>query len=92
LVRPGIVLKGSGTLCLSYNKNLPVDQLNEIRKNQLLNLDYDSPFRIGLCVFITMPSAPGGSWGGVAGAQKLIGVKALRKLEQEESYNLMSVI
>jgi hypothetical protein len=31
-----------------------------------------------------MPSAPGGSWGGVAGIQKLIGVKALRKLEQEE--------
>jgi hypothetical protein len=27
----------------------------------------------------------------VAGVQKLIGVKALRKLEQEESYNFMGV-
>jgi hypothetical protein len=59
--------------------------LNEIRKRQLVNLAYDSPFQIGLCVFITLPSAPGGPWGGVAGVQKLIGVKALRKLEQEES-------
>ena len=61
------------------------DQLNEIRQKQLLDLAYDSPFRIGLCVFITLPSAPGGPWGGVAGVQKLIGVRALRKLEQEES-------
>ena len=52
---------------------------------QLLGLSYDSPYRIGLCVFVTLPSAPGGLWGGVAGVQKLLGVKALRRLEQEES-------
>jgi len=38
-----------------------------------------------------MPSAPGGSWGGVAGVQKLIGVKALRKLEQEESSRVLKL-
>jgi hypothetical protein len=64
---------------------LPFGKLNEIRREQLLDLAYQSPFRIGLCVFITLPSAPGGPWGGVAGVQKLIGVRALRKLEQEES-------
>jgi hypothetical protein len=79
------ILKRSGTLKLSYDKNLPVDELNEIRQKQLLDLAYDSPFRIGLCVFITLPSAPGGPWGGVAGVQKLIGIRALRKLEQAES-------
>ncbi len=79
------ILKRSGTLKLSYDKNLPVDELNEIRKKQLFDLAYDSAFRIGLCVFITLPSAPGVPWGGVAGVQKLIGVRALRKLEQEES-------
>ena len=31
-----------------------------------------------------MPSAPGGKWGGVAGIQKLIGAKAMRRLEQAE--------
>ena len=36
-------------------------------------------------MFITLPSAPGGPWDGVTGFQKLIGVRALRKLEQEET-------
>ena len=38
-----------------------------------------------------MPSAPGGTWGGVAGVQKLIGVKALRKLEQEECVRILKL-
>jgi len=49
-------------------------ELNRFRKNQILNLKYTSPYRIGLSVFITMPSAPGGRWGGVAGVQRLIGL------------------
>jgi hypothetical protein len=85
------ILKASGTLNLSYDKSLPVDDLNKIRQNQLLNLAYDSPYRVGLCVFITLPSAPVGSWSGVAGVQKLIGVKALRKLEQEESTRVLKL-
>jgi len=85
------ILKPSGILQLLYDKNLPVDELNEIRQKQLLDLAYDTPFRIGLCVFITLPSAPGGPWGGVAGIQKLIGVRALRKLEQEESVRVFKL-
>jgi len=85
------ILKDSGILELSYNKNLPVDELNEMRKEQLLDLAYNTPFRIGLCVFITFPSAPGDKWGGVAGVQKLIGVKAFRKLEQEESSRVLKL-
>jgi hypothetical protein len=85
------ILKGSGALKLSYDQNLPVKKLNKIRQKQLLDLAYDSPYRIGLCVFITLPSAPGGSWGGVAGVQKLVGVKALRKLEKEESSRVLKL-
>jgi hypothetical protein len=85
------ILKLSGILKLSYDKNLPVDKLNEIRQKQLLDLAYDSPFRIGLCVFITLPSAPGGSWGGVTGVQKPIGVRALRKLEREETSRVFAL-
>jgi hypothetical protein len=85
------ILKGSGVLELSYDKSLPVDKLNDIRKTQLLDLNYDTPFRIGLCVLITFPSTPGGPWGGVAGVQKLIGVRALRKLEQEESTRVLKL-
>ena len=85
------ILKNSGILRLSYDKSLPADKLNDIRKTQLLDLDYDSPFRIGLCVLITMPSAPGGPWGGVAGVQKLVGARAFRKLEQEESVRVLKL-
>jgi len=55
----------------------------------LLNLRYDSPFRIGLCVFISMPSAPSGPWSGIAGVQKLIGAKAMKELEKEESQRVI---
>ncbi len=85
------ILKDSGILELSYNKTKPVDELNKTRKTQLLNLAYDSPFRIGLCVLITFPSAPGGLWGGVAGVQKLIGARAFRKLEQEETARVIKL-
>jgi len=42
-------------------------------------------------VFITFPSAPGPPWGGVAGVQKLIGVRALRKLEQKETVRVFKL-
>jgi hypothetical protein len=38
-----------------------------------------------------LPSAPGGTWGGIAGVQKLIGIKALRKLEQEETSRVVEL-
>jgi len=95
------ILAKAGVLELSYDENLSVEELNEHRKNQLLNLDYNSPFRIGLCVFISMPSAPSdklsgrapsapsGNWSGVTGVQKLIGAKAMRELEKEETLRVI---
>jgi len=79
------ILQPAGILDLPYDKKLSVSALNKHRKNQLLNLDYKSGFRIGLCVFISIPSAPSGPWSGIAGVQKLIGAKAMRELEKEES-------
>ena len=79
------ILQPAGILDLPYDKKLSVSALNKHRKNQLLNLDYKSTFRIGLCVFISIPSAPSGPWSGIAGVQKLIGAKAIRELEKEES-------
>ncbi len=79
------ILQPAGILDLPYDKKLSVSALNKHRKNQLLNLNYKSTFRIGLCVFISIPSAPSGPWSGIAGVQKLIGAKAMRRLEKEES-------
>jgi hypothetical protein len=83
------ILKPAGVLNLPYDENLSVAELNNHRKKQLLELDYKSPFRIGLCVFISMPSAPSGPWSGIAGVQKLIGAKAMRELEKEESLRII---
>ena len=79
------ILKPSGVLNLPYNDKLSFEALNESRKKQLLNLKYKSPFRIGLCVFISMPSGASGKWSGIAGVQKLLGIRALRRLEVEET-------
>jgi hypothetical protein len=78
------ILKPSGILDLPFDPSLSAYNLNIERRDRLLNLEYDSPFRIGLCVIISMPSAPGGKWGGVAGVQKLIGAKAMKRLEEAE--------
>ena len=83
------ILKPSGILDLSFDTKQSVGELNKQRRASLLNLDYDSPFRVGLCVFISMPSAPGGIWGGIAGVQRLIGVRALRRLEQAETERVL---
>jgi len=83
------ILQPAGVLDLSCDENLSVKELNNHRKNQLLNFDYNSPFRIGLCVFISMPSAPSGPWSGIAGVKKLVGAKAMRELEKEETLRVI---
>jgi len=83
------ILKPAGVVKFKCDGNLSVAELNEQRKKQLLNIDYNSPFQIGLCVFISMPSAPSGKWSGVTGVQKLIGSKAMKELEKEESLRVI---
>lgn len=71
-------------------KGKPANVLNQNRKRQLLNLEYKSRVRIGLTVFISMPNAAGGKWGGVAGIQKLLGSAAFRMIEKEETERIIS--
>ena len=80
------ILENAGVLKLKQSDSgKTIEELNESRKKQLLNLKYKSPFRIGLCIYVSMPSGASGKWSGIAGVQKLIGVKALRRLEIEET-------
>jgi len=55
------IIEKSGFLPLLPVKDLPAGELNKSRKSQLWNIEYDTPFRIGLSVFISMPSAAGGN-------------------------------
>ena len=86
------ILRKAGVLKLNQSDSgKTIEELNESRKKQLLNIKYKSPFRIGLCVYISMPSTSDGKspWSGVAGVQKLIGSKAMEKLEKEETLRVI---
>jgi len=84
-----LILNSAGVLNLPFDPRQSVEKLNAQRRQSLFNLKYDSPFRISLVVFISIPSAPSGKWGGVTGIQKLIGTKALRRLEAAERDRVM---
>lgn len=61
-------------------KNIGED-INTFRTRSLFDLNYESPFRIGLAVFYSMPSpASGPKWSGVAGLRKLFRAKAMMEI------------
>ncbi len=86
------ILPESGIVDLSIKGNKTHHEKNIERKNQIINSTYISQFQIGLSVFHSMPSGASDKWSGVAGINKLLGKKALTKLEQEEKKRLFTTI
>lgn len=86
------ILRPAGIIDLTFDKNQTVHKKNELRRNQILELNYNSPFRVGLSVFISMPSGASGEWSGVAGIKKLIGSKAMLRIEKEEKRRVLAII
>ena len=84
------ILEDAGLLFQPKINNFSAKALNQCRNKQLWKLDYKTNFRIGLSVFISMPSAAGGKWSGVAGIQKLLGAAAFRLIEKEETQRIIS--
>jgi hypothetical protein len=78
------LLRPAGVLQLVLAENLTSRERNTRRLKRMRELDYDSPFRVGLCVYWSMPSSAGGPWSGVAAIRKLLGKKAVQKLEPFE--------
>ena len=83
------ILEHSGVVDFGIKDNQSVEKKNGQRKERILNLKYNSPFRIGMSVFISMPSGASGPWSGVGGVQKLIGVKAMKRLESAEEDRIL---
>ena len=83
------ILEHSGVVDFYIDDNLSVEEKNGQRKECILNLKYNSPFRIGMSVFISMPSGASGPWSGVGGVQKLIGAKAMKRLEDAEKDRIL---
>lgn len=61
------------------------EDINAFRTRALLDLDYKSPFRIGLAVFYSLPSpASDHKWSGVAGLRRLFGARVFREISLYE--------
>lgn len=64
-----------------------------MKQDALLKLKYDSPFRIGIAVFYSLPSAASApKWSGVVGVRKLFGTKALRTIALQEKNRIDNLI
>ena len=85
------LLGAAGVVKFASGNGLSEQQQNSMRTNQVLSLEYESPFRIGLCVYISMPSSAGGPWSGVAGIRKLFGASPLKRLEALETERILDV-
>lgn len=85
------LLREAGVVRFSSNNGLSDRQRNSMRTKQVLSFEYESPFRIGLCVYISMPSPAGGPWSGVAGIRKLFGAQHLKVLEEIETIRVLEI-
>lgn len=76
---------------ISFKNN--TKDINLFRTRSLFNLNYESPFRIGLAVFYSMPSpASDLKWSGVAGLKKLFGAQVFREITRDEKIRIGSII
>lgn len=85
------LLLRAGIVDLAYDEGLSTTERNKLRMKCMTELSYRSLFRIGLCVYISMPSSAGGPWSGVAGIRKLLGAPAMKDLERFERDRILKV-
>ena len=86
------VLQRAGILDLVFDEGLSTKERNKLRLERMLAVNYGTPFRVGLCVYWSMPSSAGGPWSGVAGIRKFIGARALERLEPYERKRVIEVV
>lgn len=66
---------------------------NHQRKQKLIDLDYSSPFRIGMTVYYTLPSAASvAPWSGVSGIRRLLGTNALNRIAEVEQQRIAQIV
>jgi len=85
------LLSVAGILDFGHEGEIEDAEANRRRLKRMLTADYRSPFRLGLCVFVSMPSRAGGDWSGVAGIRRLLGKKAwdrVNELETDRVFNI----
>jgi len=81
----------AGVLNFGPEARIGDEEANRRRLKRMMEVDYRSPFRIGLCVYISMPSSAGGPWSGVSGIRKLFRAQPLKRLEALETERIIKV-
>ena len=56
----------------------------EARREALLKLQYESPFRVSIAAFYSLPSPASRGWSGVSGIRKLLGARAFKAITSAE--------
>lgn len=73
------IFKGVGLIDFPEADGMTNSEKNLIRKRQLWNVEYDSPFVLGFVPYFSMPSTPSTEpWTGVSGIRGLFGSKTMR--------------
>lgn len=85
------LLPPAGIVDLAFDGALSTKTRNKRRMKCMTDLTYQSPFKIGLCVYFSMPSSAGGAWSGVAGLRKLLGTRAMKALEAFERDRILDI-
>ncbi len=85
------LLAEAGVLRFASEKGISEEEQNLMRTKQIHSLEYESTFRIGLCVYFSMPSSAGGPWSGVAGIRWLLGGKAWKKVNELERDRVLNM-
>jgi hypothetical protein len=92
------ILPDAGIKDLCF-KDLPENERNDKRRNKLLELDYQSQCRMGLCVFISFPSNASRDpknkledYSGIQGVKRLFGTKAFNELVKYERKRVFALI
>jgi len=86
------IMTPSKILDMGFDQDQPLKERNRLRKEKILNLDYKSPYRVGFCVFVSLPSGPSGLWSGIGGIHKLLGSNAMRMLEPFERRRILRIV
>jgi hypothetical protein len=89
------ILEESGILTFLEQPPISADLIekSEMRRNALMELNYLSPFRVGIAVFCSLPSAASNKkWQGVRGVINLLGPKVFGIISLQEENRIAMLI
>lgn len=87
------IFKNVGLINFPETDELSNSEKNTIRKRQLWNVEYDSPFVLGFVPYYSMPSTPSTQpWTGVSGIRRLFGSNVMKMIDAAERIRMDGII